>query len=89
MLGGLVGMAPKETSHSLSSLSAQSLQVPDYLKPVYDAAIGIEQITFDSYQTASNLTIVIYTKWKQMRQEYLIVNQVALKEETNYGIFCN
>ncbi len=87
IVGGLVG-SPFKDSNSLSlNLSNQSLnqlEITEKLKPISipnDA--NQPKITFDCYQTAKNVTIVIYTKWKEMRASYLIIDQISSKENSD------
>jgi len=40
------------------------------------------KLNFDSYQTAKNVTIVIYTKWKEMQANYLIIDQIRSSENS-------
>jgi len=86
VVGGLVGIPSKEpTSQSLNlsnpSLNQMEISDKDKAKSSSDNQ-NKAKLNFDSYQTAKNVTIVIYTKWKEMQANYLIIDQIRSSENS-------
>ena len=78
-MGGLVGLPCKDSTSQSLNLSNPSLnQMETADKDNRNQA----KLNFDSYQTAKNVTIVIYTKWKEMRSSYLIIDQISSSEDS-------
>lgn len=81
LLGGLVGVDPlKSVDSSQLSLSTQSLKllkVSDNLLKVVDSK---PELTFDSYQTMTSVTLIVYTKWKLMQSDYITVDVISSME---------
>lgn len=75
LIGGLVGEPPKSTpsvkSLDLSERSSKS-----------EISSASETPTFDSYQTETTVHLVVYTRWKDMCEEFLTVDQNSLIEDS-------
>lgn len=82
LIGNLVGK-PKEETESISSKSSTNQLpvidlIPESLKTSFEKAENEtpKAPAFDSYHTAETFNIVIYTKWKSMSTDYIIIDQV-------------
>ena len=86
VVGGLVGIPSKEStslSLNLSNPRLNQMEISDKDKAKSSSDDQNQaKLNFDSYQTAKNVTIVIYTKWKEMQANYLIIDQIRSSENS-------
>lgn len=85
-IGKLVGK-PKEETKSESTQSSASLKVIDLKSDNLKLAVPESDMptlpAFDLYHTLDTINIVIYTKWKEMKSEYVIVDQISSNKVFN------
>lgn len=82
LIGSLVGKPAKSDSSSLDSLKLNSKKSES--KSLIKATAPGEPV-IDSYQTLDKVNIVIYTKWKNMHSDYLIIDKI--NSNTNQDSF--
>lgn len=84
LIGTLVGKPVKMSTSSSDSLSVSSKD-PDNSGLRKTVSLAEPEPVIDSYQSLDKVNIVIYTKWKNMHSDYLIIEKIS--SEKNPDIF--